>query len=199
MKKKIIQTIANIIRLIRGEVSTSFLIKRGLKVGKNFSRQGGVRIDTSYCFLIEIGDNVILAPNVTILAHDASLKNVLGVSQIGRVSIGNNVFVGAGSIILQNVNIGDNVIIGAGSIVSKDIPSNSVAAGNPAKIICSIEEFKKRKNKIIKKRPMYDRSYEPININKSSRTKMNKELLNGVGFFECDNFKAKEKDRHYGK
>ena len=122
-------------RLIRGEVSTSFLIKRGLKVGKNFSRQGGVRIDTSYCFLIEIGDNVILAPNVTILAHDASLKNVLGVSQIGRVTIGNNVFVGAGSTILQNVKIGDNVIIGAGCIVSKDIPSNNVVMIDAAKLV----------------------------------------------------------------
>lgn len=60
---------ASIVRAIRGEVSTTQLIKKGLIVGEKFSRQGGVRIDTSYCFLIEIGNNVGLSTNVTILAQ----------------------------------------------------------------------------------------------------------------------------------
>ena len=64
---------------------------------------------------------------VTVLAHDASTQIPLGVSKVGRVTIGNEVFVGRGTIILPNVTIGDRVVIGAGSVVTKDIPSGSVA------------------------------------------------------------------------
>ena len=64
---------------------------------------------------------------------------VLGAS--GIVEIGNNVFIGAGSIVLPGVTIGDNVVIGAGSIVSRNIPTNSVAVGNPAKVICTLDEY----------------------------------------------------------
>lgn len=58
-----------------------------------------------------------------------------------KTIIGNNVFIGMNSIILSGVKIGDNVIIGAGSVVSKDCPSNGVYAGNPARYICSLEEY----------------------------------------------------------
>lgn len=66
-------------------------------------------------------------PHVQVLAHDASMHNVLGYTKIGRVRIGNNVFIGAGSIVLPNVQIGDNSIVGAGSIVTKDISPNVVS------------------------------------------------------------------------
>lgn len=59
----------------------------------------------------------------------------------GEITIGNNVFIGAGSRILYDVTIGDNVIIGAGSLVNKDIPSGTVAAGVPCKVIGSFEEY----------------------------------------------------------
>ena len=62
------------------------------------------------------------------------------------VSIGNNVFIGMHSTILKGVHIGNNVIIGANSLVNKDIPDNCVAAGNPCKVIMSLEEYyEKRK------------------------------------------------------
>ena len=57
------------------------------------------------------------------------------------ITVGSNVYFGAHSIVLPSVTIGDNVIIGAGSIVSKDIPSNSVAVGVPARVIKSIDEY----------------------------------------------------------
>ncbi|MDG4658483.1 DapH/DapD/GlmU-related protein [Ectobacillus antri] len=88
------------------------LKRRGLKVGKNFKFYN-TRIDYSHCFLIEIGDDVIIS-NSTILAHDATTKIALGKTKIGRVSIGDRVFVGYGSIILPNVSIGSDVIIAAG-------------------------------------------------------------------------------------
>ena len=85
-----------------------------------------------------------MAPRAHILAHDASTGLFNGYTKIANVKIGNNVFIGAGAIVLMGVTVGDNVIIGAGSIVIKDIPANSVAAGNPAKVICSLDDYLKK-------------------------------------------------------
>jgi len=116
---------------------------RGLRVGKKFSMQQGCIIDDSHCFLITIGDNVTLGPNVHILAHDASTKDALGYTLIKPVNIGNHVFIGAGTIILPGVSIGDHVIIGAGAIVSKDIPDNSLYVFN--KVVDTYENYVSRK------------------------------------------------------
>lgn len=94
---------------------------------------------------LEIGNHVTLTYTM-ILTHDASPQRFVGhgINRVGRVVIGNNVFVGRQSIILPNVKIGNNVIIGAASIVNKNIPDNVVAAGNPCRVICSIEDFVKK-------------------------------------------------------
>lgn len=115
------------------EQNLTDLKKQGLTVGRNFSMQKGCIIDGSHCWLIEIGDNVALAPRVHILAHDASTKLALGYTKIGKVKIGNNVFIGANTTILPNVKIGNNVIIGANSLVSRDILDNKVVARKPSK------------------------------------------------------------------
>ena len=134
--------IRKILEYLRGEPQhMDKLLKRGLKIGKNFTRMSGVVIDASHCYHITIGDDVILAPRVHILAHDASTWLFLGKTRAANVTIGNQVFVGAGSIILPGVHIGNRVIIGAGSIVTKDIPDNSVAVGNPAKVKCSLDDY----------------------------------------------------------
>ena len=132
----------DIIRRLTGEVPTTTLVQRGLKVGTDFTRQQGCYIDPTHCFLIEIGNNVTFSIRVTVLAHDASTKKILGYTKIGRVMVGDNVFVGANTTILPGVQIGNNVIIGAGSVVTRSIPDNMVAAGNPAKVICSVEDYK---------------------------------------------------------
>lgn len=88
---------------------------------------------------ITIGDNVMCGANTLITDTDWHSKD----SRLGKdkpVAIGNNVFIGTGVKILKGVHIGDNSIIGAGSIVTKDIPSNVVAAGNPCKVIKSIDQ-----------------------------------------------------------
>lgn len=156
---------SSIVRLLRGEVSTASLIKQELTVGSNFSRQeGGVRIDASYPFLIEIGDDVGFSTNITVLAHDNSLKRFIGIAKIGRVKIGNHVMVGASSTILPNVRIGNNVIIGAGSVVTKDIPDNVVCAGNPAKIICTLDEYINKYNAKITEENLLGRDFTPLNL-----------------------------------
>lgn len=100
---------------------------------------------------LKIGNNVTLT-GVQILTHDASLVKFIGndCNKVGRIEIGNDVFVGVGSIILPNVHIGNNVIVGAGSVVTKDIPDNSVAVGNPARVICSCEEYINKHKEAIK-------------------------------------------------
>lgn len=123
--------------------------QRGIKIGNNchIYTKG---IDTSHGYLIEIGDNVTIS-HAEIQAHDASTKKILGYSKVGKVRIGNNVFVGTQAVILPGVTIGDNVVIGAGTVVSKDVPSNSICAGNPAKIIGSYDEFREKNENLMKR------------------------------------------------
>lgn len=127
--------------VLRGEIPVKILTKRGMKVGRNFQKQDLAIIDYWHCHLISIGDNVTIAPRSYILAHDASTKNAIGYSKIGKVIIGNNVFIGAGAIILPNVQIGDNVVIGAGSVISKSVASNSVVIGNPQIIVKKFDDY----------------------------------------------------------
>ncbi len=130
------------------------LKKRGLKIGQNTDIVNA-NIDWGYCYLIEIGNNTTIT-NASILAHDASTKKRLGYTKIGKVKIGNNCFVGMGSIILPGVTIGNDVIIGAGSVVREDIPDNSVVAGNPAKKVCDTETYFEKNIARLKVAPKWD-------------------------------------------
>lgn len=126
---------------LRGITPTEKLIQRGMRVGKNFYRGTGVLLDPGCCWLLEIGDDVGLSDHVKVYCHDASTKPHLGHTKVGMVKIGDRVFVGAGTVILPNVTIGRDVVIGAGSVVTRDIPGGMVAAGNPARVICTLEEY----------------------------------------------------------
>ena len=155
MRKLIIR----FVRKLQGEQNIEKLIKRGLVVGKNLKIMGGVIIDPSHCWHIKIGDNVTIAPRVHILAHDASTKVFLNYTRVANVSIGNNVFIGAGSIILPGVTIGDNVVVGAGSVVSKDISSNSLAVGNPARIIKTLDDYLEEQRGAMNEENVFDEHY----------------------------------------
>lgn len=92
---------------------------------------------------IFVGDNVMFAPNVTIstAGHPIEPGLRLRVAQFNMpVRIGNNVWIGAGAIILPGVTISDNTVIGAGSVVTRDIPANVVAFGSPCRVIREIGE-----------------------------------------------------------
>ncbi|MBR1413906.1 MAG: acyltransferase [Bacilli bacterium] len=125
--------------------------KKGITIGDNFRifDPDNTIIDIQNPKLIKIGNNVMITRGVIILTHDYSWAVLSSVydrmyGNVGRVSIGNNVFIGMNSIVLKNTCIGDNVIIGAGSIVSGNIESNSVYCGNPAKKIMSLDEYNKK-------------------------------------------------------
>lgn len=172
-----------IIYRIRGEYTIEQLKKMGLRVGKNFDPQLGFELDPSHCWLIDIGDNVTFAPHVQVLAHDASMHNVLGYTKIGCVSIGNGVFIGAGSIVLPNVKIGDNSIIGAGSVVTKDVPANVVCVGNPARVISTLDEFIEKNRELMKKSFLYKEEYTLRgNISESKKNRQREELKKKNGY-----------------
>lgn len=161
------------------------LVKNGLNIGQNFKMEKGCMIDASFPWLITFGDNVTLAPYVYILAHDGSTKPFLDYSKVGKVVIGNNVFIGTKSVVLPNITIGNNVVIAAGSIVTKNIQDNVVVAGNPATVICTIDEFI-NKNKIkLNNSNSYDQKFTisgGVSIDK--KNKMNFELKSGIGFIK---------------
>ena len=115
------------------------LRKLGIHYGMNLQLYN-VNFDQIAGNLITIGDNCILT-NCSILAHDDSPRMYFSYRRLGEVKIGNNCFIGLGAVILPGVTIEDNVIIGSGSIVTHDIPSNTVVAGNPAKVIMSTEDY----------------------------------------------------------
>ena len=118
------------------------LRRKGLKVGKNLFVVSNVSLDRDNCHLISIGDNCTLSHNVVILAHDTS-GCVASRTQhrIAPVKLGNNCFIGSNTVVLPGVTIGDNVIVGAGSVVTRNLPSNCVAAGNPARVLETMDEF----------------------------------------------------------
>lgn len=171
-----------ILSRLRGEQNINKLIKRGLTIGRN-CKLGNCVIAPSHCFHITIGDNVTFGPRVHILAHDASTKVFLNYTRVANVKIGNNIFIGAHSIVLPGVTIGDNVIIGAGSIVSRNIPSNSVAVGSPAKVIKSLSEYLETR----KKEMLVDNTFaEEFTLrNPEFGEKERKTLLNAIAKHYC--------------
>lgn len=110
-------------------------------------------------YLIYIGNHVTVSSNVVFITHDGgtwiskSKKEKNKVVKFGRIRIGNNTFIGANSIIMPSVTIGDNCVIGAGSVVTKDVPSNQVFAGNPARFIKTSEKYI---DDIVKNVPNFD-------------------------------------------
>ena len=175
----------DILYRLRGEYTTEQLIKMGMKVGKNFGRLNGVILDPSHCWLIEIGDNVTMAPRVHVLCHDASTKQFLNYTKIGRVTIGDNVFIGAESVVLPGVTIGNNVIVGANSTVTHDIPDNTVVAGTPAKLICTLDDYLNKEKERMKSAPCYGEDYTlRKDVSMEKRMKQKEELKGKIGYID---------------
>ena len=119
------------------------------------------RIIPLYPELIRFGNNIYVASNVHFVTHDVThcvLNNLKSVREkgvrikekLGCIEIDDNVFIGSGTRILYDVKIGENCIIGADSLINRDVPSNSVVAGVPAKVIGSFEDFaNKRINAVV--------------------------------------------------
>lgn len=108
-------------------------------------------------YLITLGNHVKISNDVQFITHDGGTfvfredKMYSDVIKFGKIEIGDNCFIGAKSIIMPGVKIGKNCVIAAGSVLTKSVKDNCVVGGNPAKFICSIEEYKNNcKNNNIK-------------------------------------------------
>ena len=152
---------------LRGDFTTEKLISMGMTVGKGFKRLHGVILDPGHCWLITIGDNVTMAPRVHILCHDASTKQFLNYTKIGRVTIG------------------DNVFIGANSTVTHDIPDGSVAAGSPARVICTLEEYQNKERSRMTQAPCYGPEYTlGQNVSMERRAEQKAALDGKIGYID---------------
>lgn len=144
IKPSKIEERTEVMRQILGKTGNQFLIEQpficdygyNIEIGENFySNHNLVILDANK---VEFGDNVFIAPNCGFYTAghplDYETRNK-GLEYAKPIKVGNNVWIGGNVVVLPGVTIGDNVVIGAGSVVVKDIPSNSVAVGNPCRVI----------------------------------------------------------------
>ena len=133
------------------EMLIDHLRRIGTRVGNNcfiFSD----KVETTEPYLVIIGNNVTISYNVCFNTHDDSVEAYYkkGTLIVGKITIGDNCFIGVGSILLPGVTLADNCIVGAGSVVTKSFEKGSVIAGVPAKRICSVDQlYMKNKDYII--------------------------------------------------
>ncbi len=147
---------------------TRILQKEGIHVGEHtvFYSPESQTIDRQRPWMLKIGDYCKITKGTVILTHDYSrsvLRRVYGdiVGEAKETIIGDNVFIGMNSIILMGSRIGSNVIIGAGSVVSGAIPDNCVAAGNPCKVIRTLDNhYQLRKAKYADEAKLYAVRYK---------------------------------------
>ena len=139
----------SILQQLAGKLGNNVVIKPPFQCDYGYNLILGDNVFMNYgcsildCNVVEIGNNVLMAPNVQIYAayhptdHTLRLKDL---EYADRVKIGDNTWIGGGSIILNGVTIGKNTVIGAGSVVTKDIPDNVVAVGNPCRVIKRLDK-----------------------------------------------------------
>ncbi|MBQ6979022.1 MAG: acyltransferase [Clostridia bacterium] len=123
----------------------------GVKVGKDCHINDNARkVFSMEPYLVTLGNKVVIAPEVRFVCHDGGIAVLRGNEDFGNIDcfapiiVGDNVFIGIKSVILPGVKIGNNVVIGACSLVNKDVPDDTVVAGVPAKKICDISQFKEK-------------------------------------------------------
>jgi acetyltransferase-like isoleucine patch superfamily enzyme len=149
---RVVDSLLQRIAMFDSGLYISFLRRKGVIIGKGTTFYGHIRIDCTRPLLVEIGEKCILTDGVVILTHGYDLAVIREVSgemlcSSGKVVLKGNNFIGVNAIILKGVTIGKNSIIGAGSVVTHDIPSNSVAAGNPCNVIMTLDEYHKKRVK----------------------------------------------------
>ena len=158
------------------------LIAKGLKLGRDVEIIDSFFFDPSHCFLISIGDNCTICPNVRLIAHDASTKKFLGYTKIARIDIKENCFIGDSTIVLPGVTIGPNVVIGTGSVLARDIPAGFVAVENPSRPIKTLHEYLDRIRAIRERKGLFSENYSIERLNESKRMEILVSIGNTIGF-----------------
>jgi carbonic anhydrase/acetyltransferase-like protein (isoleucine patch superfamily) len=128
----------------------------GMQIGEDVYLPASTWIDISHCYLIRIGDHCGFGEGCLLLAHDAQMDEFLDAARIGRIVIHPSSHIGAGTIILPGVEIGPRTIVGGGSVVTRSLPPDTVCAGNPARVLCSLEEYLEKHRKRAASQPTFD-------------------------------------------
>lgn len=132
------------------EINAEKLRRRGVRIGEKTWVYSTAFVDKTRGGDISIGSHCVLM-GCTILAHDAAFNRLCSRdTRFAPVRIGDNCFIGWQAIVLPGVTIGNNCVIGAGAVVTRDIPSGSIVAGNPARVIGRVEDMRARIPKEIK-------------------------------------------------
>jgi acetyltransferase-like isoleucine patch superfamily enzyme len=150
-----IQIIGNVLKRVRRTVELNryddftiaeYLRKQGAEIGEDCRIE--VRGLGTEPFLIRIGNHCTIGPDVWFLTHDGGTwlftEEIPGLQKFGTIEILDNCFIGARVMLLPNVRVGPNAIVGAGSVVTKDVAPDSVVAGNPARIVSSLDEYRQK-------------------------------------------------------
>lgn len=133
-------------RLLRYDDFTigDFLRSQGASIGDNCRIL--IRNLGSEPYLVHIGNHCTISGDVVFLTHDGATwvftEELPSLQRFGTIEILDNCFIGYGAILMPNIRIGPNSIVGAGAVVTKHVPPNTVVAGSPAKLICTLEEYK---------------------------------------------------------
>ncbi len=189
--KKIIKKLIRVWVTRSSKSYIKYLKSKGIAIGNGtFIRDPkSFRCDSTRCASITIGSNVYFNINTSIIAHDETAK-VFRIKyrdwlpSNGEITIGNNIVFARNVTILKGVHIGDNCIIGFGSVVTKDIPPNSVAVGCPAKVICSLDDYyKKRQERALEESFEYARNIQ----NRFNRRPIPKDFPESFVFFVSGN------------
>lgn len=133
-------------RLADNEQYIAYLRREGVQIGNGCVIHKTAIMGTEP-YLIKIGDNVRITRGIKFITHDGGMWTLRkmgwleNADRFGQIMIGDNTNIGWDVTIMPGVSIGKNCVIGSGAIVTKDIPDHSVAAGVPAKVIQTIEEY----------------------------------------------------------
>jgi maltose O-acetyltransferase len=134
--------------------------------------------------LIEIGDDVTIAPEAYLLAHDASTKRLLGYTRIGRITIGSGAFIGARALILPGVTVGEGAIVAAGSIVTKDVPAGTLVGGNPARELGGADDYIAGQRQLLGVRPTWSHREGQWPVSPEEQRRHREALADGQGFVQ---------------
>lgn len=156
---------------------------KGMHIGKYVNLPLSTWIDVSHCHLISIGDHCGFGEDCLILSHDAMMNEYLDATRIARVTVHDSCHVGGRTVILPGVEIGPRAIVGSGSVVTRSVPADSVAAGNPARVLCGIEEYLEKHRRRLEQAPTFRYAeFDVRALTEEGRAEMLRQLGSGDGY-----------------